>query len=174
MKNRFQAKEPFGNNQSRGDARHPVLRREAAATQTGARFWNDETQTIVHAGMTLIELLVVIAIIGILVGLLLPAVQMARKMQCSSNLRQMGIAMHNYHNQYRIFPPALVNSGRDLTYRPNGWRGHKGGILNHTGFTLLLPYLEQGELYDKWDFGNASSSSSRYGLPVAGQKSGAN
>jgi len=129
----------------------------------------------IRAGLTLVELLVVIAIIGILVSLLLPAVQAAReaarRMQCSNNLRQMGIALHNYHNQYRVFPPALVNSGRDL--RPSPWHGHKGGVLNHTGFTLLLPHLEQSALYDQWNFSLPSSGAMwNRPLPIAGQNSG--
>ena len=99
-------------------------------------------QTVVRCGMTLVELLVVIAIIGILVGLLLPAVQAAReaarRLQCSDNLKQQGLALYSYHNTYRVLPPALVNSGR---YADGGslWKGPKT-VLNHTGFTLLLPW----------------------------------
>ena len=131
-------------------------------------------QTVVRCGMTLVELLVVIAIIGILVGLLLPAVQAAReaarRLQCSDNLKQQGLALYSYHNTYRVLPPALVNSGR---YADGGslWKGPKT-VLNHTGFTLLLPYLEQGNLYDQWNCDLASSSSSPFEIPVAGENSG--
>ncbi len=89
-------------------------------------------------GFTLVELLVVIAIIGILVGLLLPAVQAAReaarRMQCQNNLKQLGLAMHMHHDTYRAFP--YVRSG--------------GGTNRHTWAMLLLPFLEQGNLFQTY------------------------
>ena len=89
-------------------------------------------------GFTLVELLVVIAIIGILVALLLPAVQAAReaarRTQCVNNLKQVGLALLNYHDTHGSFPIAWVISGN---------------IPDHTGLALLLPFLEEGTLpYD--------------------------
>jgi len=92
-------------------------------------------------GFTLVELLVVIAIIGILIALLLPAVQAAReaarRSQCSNNLRQFGIAMHNYGDVYKYFPRG---GGGPWYGRPQEFSGLVG----------MLPYLEQKPLYDLW------------------------
>lgn len=90
-------------------------------------------------GFTLVELLVVIAIIGILVGLLLPAVQAAResarRLQCSNNFHQLGIALNSYHDSHRRFPPAYVIPVRLM------WNG------------CILPQIEQGPLYNTLQFG---------------------
>lgn len=98
-------------------------------------------------GFTLVELLVVIAIIGVLVGLLLPAVQAAReaarRMQCSNNFKQVGLAMHNYHDTHRVFPIGAGLSG--------GCSGHTGHHLFSWG-VHILPFLEQGNLYDTITF----------------------
>jgi prepilin-type N-terminal cleavage/methylation domain-containing protein len=109
-----------------------------------------------RSGFTLVELLVVIAIIGILVGLLLPAVQAAReaarRMQCSNNLKQLGLALHNYHDTYRRFPaggnwktPAGVLAGRgNRPLRGNGW----------AWTSAILPYIEQSSIYNQLKFVN--------------------
>lgn len=100
-----------------------------------------------RSGFTLIELLVVIAIIAILVALLLPAVQQAReaarRSTCKNNLKQLGIALHNYHDTFRTLPPGFIDS-----------RGSGVGVQD-SGFSwqaLILPFMEQGPLYDQFDF----------------------
>jgi prepilin-type N-terminal cleavage/methylation domain-containing protein/prepilin-type processing-associated H-X9-DG protein len=114
-------------------------------------------------GFTLIELLVVIAIIAILIALLLPAVQQAReaarRSTCKNNLKQMGLALHNYHDAHRIFPPALINSGRYT-----GGAGINGPTRNTTGWLLMMPYMDGSSAYNKWDFnGGGSASNPRAG-----------
>jgi prepilin-type N-terminal cleavage/methylation domain-containing protein/prepilin-type processing-associated H-X9-DG protein len=104
-----------------------------------------------QAAFTLIELLVVIAIFAILIGLLVPAVQQAReaaaRSQCANNLKQLGLALHNYHDQYKGFPPAnLMNAGGTLCWT-----------------TLVLPYIEQEPLYNQYhlnaDWSDAANDS---------------
>src|SRR5437016_3355714 len=101
---------------------------------------------------TLVELLVVIAIIGVLVALLLPAVQMAResarRMSCQNNLHQMGLALHNHENTYGRFPSG--GEGTDFSQNPPGTT-----FDMHSTFTRLLPYLEQGSAFGQFDLNYA-------------------
>ncbi|MCR9291445.1 MAG: DUF1559 domain-containing protein [bacterium] len=104
-------------------------------------------------GFTLVELLVVIAIIGILVGLLLPAVQAAReaarRMQCSNNLHQLGIALHNYESAHKTLPPGAI--GRDPSDGAYRSDGKQPGAKRTPFIRFILPMIEQGNrgnLYD--------------------------
>ncbi len=120
-----------------------------------------------RGAFTLVELLVVIAIIGVLVGLLLPAVQQAReaarRMECSNNLKQLGLALHNHHDTFNKFPPASHN----LQARNNLNGGQQWSRMGYA--TFLLPFIEQQTLHEQaflfhagggvpWNFGSVGSA----------------
>ena len=107
----------------------------------------NQTQRITfRRGFTLIELLVVIAIIAVLIALLLPAVQQAReaarRAQCKNNMRQLGLAAHNYHGVHQMIPPGQIGFHSPPAYGDSAAQG--------TG-VFLLPYIEQGNLYDRYE-----------------------
>ncbi|MCC9607143.1 DUF1559 domain-containing protein [Blastopirellula sp. JC732] len=98
-----------------------------------------------HSGFTLVELLVVIAIIGVLIALLLPAVQQAReaarRMTCSNHIKQLGLALHNYHDTNRVFPPGTFAA------QLNSSLGSNPGSMSW--MPTILPFIEQGPLSDQ-------------------------
>src|SRR6476620_105713 len=108
-------------------------------------------RSVSRRGFTLIELLVVIAIIAILIGLLLPAVQKIReaanRMKCSNNLKQIGLAVHNYHDTMGFLPSAGAADGKPMSSGPWPNSGEGTNWLVH-----IMPYIEQGNIYNKLTF----------------------
>jgi prepilin-type N-terminal cleavage/methylation domain-containing protein len=112
-----------------------VRRHVVQIVQFGCSLFQNSRTVVVRAGFTLVELLVVIAIIGILIALLLPAVQAAReaarRMQCSNNLKQLGLAVHNFHDSRNGLPPASSGVSQAGSF-----------------FLFILPYIEKGSMYE--------------------------
>jgi prepilin-type N-terminal cleavage/methylation domain-containing protein len=105
-------------------------------------------QTLCQRGFTLVELLVVIAIIGVLVAILLPAVQAAReaarRMQCQNNLKQLALALHNYHDAHKVFPPAVQ-------FPNNDWPIGASDRYRANWAILILPFIEEQATFNKFD-----------------------
>lgn len=108
-------------------------------------------------GFTLIELLVVIAIIAVLIALLLPAVQQAReaarRSQCKNNLKQIGLALHNYHDVYGLFPPGIID----------GSTKENGDIAGWGWMVFILPYTDQANLFQAMEVTSKSLNTHRGG-----------
>ncbi len=118
-------------------------------------------------GFTLIELLVVIAIIAVLVAMLLPAVQQARAAartsQCRNNLKQIGLALHNYADSHRQFPPSSTSDVEQGGWIPNPQSRHI-----HSWHSMILPFLEKSAVYAQIDFNLSSMDAAN--RPAASQQ----
>ncbi len=128
----------------------------------------------VRRGFTLVELLVVIAIIGILVGLLLPAVQAAReaarRMSCSNNMKQLGLAAHNFESSHKKFPPGLLGPQDATGARDHVWWDDPELFSTPSVGTnvYLLPFMEQSQIYDQFSARrNLNPDKTVHGVPSA-------
>jgi len=122
-------------------------------------------------GFTLIELLVVIAIIAILIALLLPAVQQAReaarRTQCRNQMKQLGIALHNYHDNFNVMPPGAVNPGVDAIAQLPYSNNCTVECRNIVWSLAILPYIEQTALYNQINFSLPITKAQRSGTGPA-------
>jgi len=140
-------------------------------------------------GFTLIELLVVIAIIAVLIALLLPAVQQAReaarRTQCKNNMKQIGLALHNYHDAFNLFPPAQTHDGTannnvvtagtggGPTCRPAGTVTDIGTYSRAPWSVLILPYFDQAPLYNQFNMQQAFTGRIDHAAPPIGSRADA-
>jgi prepilin-type N-terminal cleavage/methylation domain-containing protein len=131
----------------------------------GRRFCGSPKVASQRPGFTLVELLVVIAIIGILVGLLLPAVQAAReaarRMQCTNNLKQLGLAAHNFESANKKFPPGYIGEfpvAANMDAANNSYVGH---------LVFLFPYMEATTIYNQWSSERVLNSAAPLASTVA-------
>jgi prepilin-type N-terminal cleavage/methylation domain-containing protein/prepilin-type processing-associated H-X9-DG protein len=123
-------------------------------------------------GFTLVELLVVIAIIGVLVGLLLPAVQAAReaarRAQCFNNLKQLGLAMHNYESALKTLPPGrlvTISTSDNLTASANG-NATTGNGNCFSAYAFLLPHLDQSVIYNRINFNSGPDTAANNDMSI--------
>ncbi len=146
----------------------------------------DIPRTRSRLGFTLIELLVVIAIIAVLIGLLLPAVQKVResasRIKCANNLKQLGTALHSYEGVYKVFPPSCVIANPAANGTAYGLSYGDDIRVGPSGFawgTLLLPFIEQGNLYRQfnlteacWSPANAAAAGTKVSMFICPSATG--